>query len=259
MLWHPERCIALVAGFRLSDFDIVPGVTADQVETLGDFGLGLEFHTLGTNLTFLAGEAVDVLRGVLFGEVEPGNGVEAVGPWWLVLETQFVLLANLRIKLRVVSGNTHHRQKRFAVAGIGCQAIVEEIDNAGATAELLILLGLRSAAVILVAGPVVTTTQEEHPLVDLQLVLQVDTGLRHFLFVAVGTERKERQWLAVDRIEHVEAFQDEVQRLFLIKLAVVVVDAGQQRVFERTRGEVGLNLIIHGEQMTIALSLIVIA
>ncbi|MNM65220.1 hypothetical protein D3C81_766510 [compost metagenome] len=258
MLRYAERGVAFGAQVRLGDFDVVPGVAADQVEALDDLRLGFQFDALRAHFAFLAHVTEGEELGEVFpGQVERSDGVHRVVVVRLVFQADLVLLADGRLQLRTVGGVADGRQERLAVAGVGREAVLEHVDDPGAAGELFVLLRLRDTVVALVAGPVVAPAEHEDPVVDLHLVLQVDASHAELLLVVRSEGGHEGLWLAVDRLEHVERIEGQGYVLLLVELAVVVVETGERRVANGTGIEVGLRLGVDGEQAAVALALVI--
>ncbi|MNP14797.1 hypothetical protein D3C76_1071330 [compost metagenome] len=96
--------------------------------------------------------------------------------------------------------------------------------------------------------PVFTTTQGQAPLIQCHLILDVQAGLVGLLIVVVERRRTWRtdDWLAVDRVVDVGG-QAVTENRGVVGVGTLVVEANQKRVTDVAGGEVGLEVVVHGE------------
>ncbi|MNM77839.1 hypothetical protein D3C81_897090 [compost metagenome] len=96
--------------------------------------------------------------------------------------------------------------------------------------------------------PVFTTAEGQAPLVEGHLILDVQTGLVGLLVIVI--KRRGAWWTgdrqAIDRVVDVDGRCAAKDR-GVVGVAALVVQADQQRVINVAGGEVGLEVVVHGE------------
>ena len=95
--------------------------------------------------------------------------------------------------------------------------------------------------------PVLTPAQGQTPVIQRHLVLQVQAGVVGFLVViVVGGVVDVAEVLPVDRVDDVTD-RGRAVLPFVMGIDALMIEADQQRVLERTGGEVGLQVVVDGE------------
>src|SRR3990167_997282 len=259
-------------------FRVELGIAGHQAQALGDVGLGLQFDAAATHFTQLGlNPSGQGFAHVFLGQLEQCNVERAIEPWRLILQAQLFLLALLRLKWLAGAGiQVGNRQEEFGIAGIGRQAVVEDVGNTGAPGEILVAdIEADTGAVIVEIGArlVVAPTQQENPaVIELELLLEVEAdliGAGLFALQCAGIDRlavgrgngaDEGQGhsggiLGVVDIQQRHAGEAGVAgRAAVVDLQLLVVNAEQQAVLPAIADPVAEQAVVHRNVVRLAVA-----
>lgn len=192
-------------------FGVGVAIGADHLQVVGDVAGGFQFYPGDLHFARLRSDrrAAYVLRhaDVLLAQVIDRGGEQRVGAHRLVLHTDFPLLAFGRLqRTGAVHIGASGGLERLRIGDVGRHAIVEDVAERRVAAELLVAAGIGGVALVVEGGPgvhpVLATAEGQAPIVEGDLVLDVEAGLVGLLLVVVEGRRTIRfdDRLAVDRV-----------------------------------------------------------
>ena len=258
---EPGRCrvlrargqrVALGAGHALDDLHVEIGIGQGQVQPVGEARRRFDFEAAAAQLVELhlhAGREIGARLqedALLLLDLVDRRRHQQIDVRHLILDAQLVLLGRRRHEGRAVRVQADIGREGRRVAGIGRNAVVEEVADADAAGEGIVALVLRIAEIAGGAGrrlglhPVVARAQRDGQAIDLDDVLQIQAEL------ALGLLLGDRVVRAGDAAAVVEAGKVQGRRgavAFLVgELGVVAVDAAGHGVPQDAGVELGLEL-----------------
>ncbi|MNI27884.1 hypothetical protein D3C73_816400 [compost metagenome] len=256
LIRHQLQAVAFESA--ILHFGLGQGVGRDHLEVFGHVGNGFQLQALDLHFTGLAGDidAGRIGRGdrnVFLGQVVDRRAQQGIAARWLVLDAQFPLFAFSRLeRIGRRCGGVAGWLERFGVRQVRHDAVVEHVADRRVAAEVGIAFGVGGIALVeeLGAGvdPVFAAAQGQAPLVEGQLILDVEAGLIGLLVVVI--KRVGAWWthdrLAINRVVDVGG-QAIAEDRGVVGVAALVIEAEQQGVLDIAGGEVGLEVVIHGE------------
>ncbi|MNT44381.1 hypothetical protein D3C72_1809060 [compost metagenome] len=146
----------------------------------------LQFKTADVDLADLARHAADCAQNIFLFQIVEGRREEPVPPVGLILDAGFPLLALGRlVGITGYRAGTGNRFEGGRIADIGRNPAIEEIADAGAARQFVVILVERprdaGQAIARGAGrrrPILPQPQCRTPAIINQLVLHVEAGLR---------------------------------------------------------------------------------
>ena len=213
----------------------------------GDFRLDFKFKAATpnfTDLTFGTGIIIghDVFLGQLVNRCRDRNPSIIRG----IFDAAFILFGLDRIKCIAITVRTRCRFKRCAVTGKWRNAIVKVVNDTGTPGQGMVALffgGVGFAFGNRTFSPVVTQSQYNIQTINLDLVLQVKTGLRRFCFL-VGAVRKRHITDIARQITPVLVTKIVVPVIFFIEL-IFVIQTTEHLVFDDAGVEIEFGLVIN--------------
>ncbi|MNI74602.1 hypothetical protein D3C73_1306960 [compost metagenome] len=129
MAGNVQWLLAFIAIVAFSHFGVVEAVAGGHLQPVAEVGNGFQFQALGDLLA--SGDTVDRVgqvagQHVLLGQVVQRGGEHRCAAWWLVLQAHFVLFAFGGF----VGTAATLWLERGGVAGVGRQAVVEQVERA---------------------------------------------------------------------------------------------------------------------------------
>ena len=205
---------------------------------------------------------IDIGGGhVLPAQVEGRYREVVFAAGWLVLDAHFILLGGFRLERGAVEAVAGGQLERLAVAHIGEQAHVEAVAERGASGGGLVgdhLVAAEDAVGAVLACPVVAYAKGSDPVVEVQLVLQVQPDLA---VVAGGGQQRgiarSVDGYAAYRVVDVDRRRVAVLHV-LVAVAAQVVGPQQHFMAYRAGAEVGQQLVVQGVVVTFVVTQLVI-
>ena len=165
----------------------------------------------------------------------------------LIFHADFILRRILRLERLAEQIGALLRREALDEAGIGRQAILEQVGHADTTGEGAVLEGLGRVGQQIVGieiDPAVAAAQRHDPVVQLDLVLNINAGLGQGLLVR-EIRCCRQDGTGIDRIDEVDRRGSPVVILELIH-AAAVIEAEQHGVAHAREIEARLQLVVDG-------------
>lgn len=161
---HLVRRMVPVTVWRLGIDGVDVSVVVEQLQVVAESGMGLRFEPLGARF---ADRGVEVILGslgggVFLGDMEQRGGVETVAIRRLESRAEFLLLALGRHQGHTGGVGVGVRAERSGIAGVGRQAVVEQVQRVDPSGEFpSVTVGLAAGAAVLAgdADPVLVQTK----------------------------------------------------------------------------------------------------
>ncbi len=244
MLGHTGDALALLGSRPLDHFAVEVGVGADQIPVGVHLHQPFQLQPLDPRFAGLAIAARyrSGYLAILLAQIEHRSSEQRVAACRLVLHPEFPLLALERlVRLLRERVEADDRAEGLAVADVGRHAIVEQIGQTDATGDRVILL----PGALLDAGvsPVLAQAQSCQPLVETNLVLNIEALLGNALLRNIGKRDAGRIECAVDRIVKIQRGGGSASGP-AIGDGVPVVHTDERGVLQRAGVEAGFGLMI---------------
>ncbi|CUJ17552.1 Uncharacterised protein [Achromobacter sp. 2789STDY5608628] len=251
---HRLRPLVLVGLDRgLRHLGVQQRQRGDQLQVVRDLSARLELQAARADTAFLRVEAEGVRhQRVALADVERRHREQRVHAGRLVLQPDFILAGLARHERRAAGVDADVGLERGGVADVGREAVVEQVQQAGAVAggfAGLVGGALGQAVVGILLGPVVAHAQQRAEAAEAELILHVGAGLAQRL-AAVDDGRQRADRLAVLRIGDVDGRRG-APVVLPVAAGVLVVDAGQHGVLHRAGGEVDLRLVVERDALDV--------